>query len=40
MDHIALQPSLMQADDIHPNADGQPLLLDNVWPVLRPMLTR
>jgi acyl-CoA thioesterase-1 len=40
MDHIALQPNLMQADDIHPNVDGQPLLLDNVWPVLRPMLRK
>jgi len=40
MDHIALQPNLMQADDIHPNAEGQPLLLDNVWPVLRPMLQK
>jgi acyl-CoA thioesterase-1 len=40
MDHIALQPTLMQADDIHPNADGQPFLLDNVWPVLRGMLQK
>ena len=40
MDHIALQPNLMQADDIHPNADGQPVLLDNVWPVLRSMLQK
>lgn len=30
---------LMQGDGIHPNADAQPLLLDNVWPVLRPLLT-
>ena len=27
---------LMQRDGIHPNADAQPLLLDNVWPVLEP----
>ncbi len=40
MDHIALQPTLMQADDIHPNVDGQPVLLDNVWPVLRRMLQK
>jgi acyl-CoA thioesterase-1 len=40
MDHIALQPKLMQSDDIHPNEDGQPVLLDNVWPVLRPMLQK
>ncbi len=40
MDHIALQPNLMQSDDIHPNADGQPVLLDNMWPVLQPLLRK
>jgi acyl-CoA thioesterase I len=40
MDHIALQPELMQGDDIHPNVKGQPILLDNVWPVLQPMLKK
>jgi len=29
---------LFQADRIHPTAAAQPLLLDNVWPVLRPLL--
>lgn len=29
---------LFQADRIHPNAAAQPLLLDNVWPQLRPLL--
>jgi len=40
MDHIALQPELMQGDDIHPNVKGQPILLDNVWRVLQPMLKK
>jgi acyl-CoA thioesterase-1 len=40
MERIALQPNLMQADNIHPNADGQPILLDNLWPVLQPMLRK
>ncbi len=40
MDRIALQPELMQGDDIHPNVKGQPILLDNVWPVLQPMLRK
>jgi acyl-CoA thioesterase-1 len=40
MDRIALRPDLMQGDDIHPNVDGQPILLDNVWPVLQPMLRK
>jgi acyl-CoA thioesterase I len=35
---IALTPALLQADDIHPNAQGQPILLDNVWPTLKPLL--
>jgi acyl-CoA thioesterase I len=30
--------SLFQPDRIHPNAKAQPVLLDNVWPVLRPLL--
>jgi acyl-CoA thioesterase-1 len=28
----------MQADDIHPNEQGQPRLLANVWPELKPLL--
>ncbi len=30
--------SLFQADRIHPNADAQARMLDNVWPVLQPLL--
>ena len=37
---IALAPALMQADGIHPNDLGQPKLLDNVWPSLKPLLHR
>ncbi|MGA8261590.1 MAG: arylesterase [Arenicellales bacterium] len=40
MQGVALRPDLMQDDDIHPNARGQPLLLANVWPVLQPLLTQ
>ncbi len=29
---------LMQADGVHPTAKAQPLLLDNVWAVLAPMV--
>jgi len=35
---IALTPTLMQADGIHANEQGQPKLLDNVWPALQPLL--
>ena len=37
---IALSTDLMQPDGIHPNQSGQPLLLDNVWPALAPLLAR
>ncbi len=37
---IALTPALMQADGIHANEQGQPKLLDNVWPALKPLLRR
>ncbi|WP_036187419.1 arylesterase [Marinimicrobium agarilyticum] len=38
LEGIATRQSLMQRDGIHPNADAQPLILDNVWPVLKPLL--
>jgi len=37
---VADDPSLMQADGIHPNAKGQPRMLENVWPVLEPLLKK
>jgi acyl-CoA thioesterase-1 len=37
---VALSPNLMQADGIHPNAFGQPKLLDDVWPALKPLLQK
>jgi acyl-CoA thioesterase-1 len=37
---VAQFPNLMQADGIHPNELGQPKLLDNVWPSLKPLLHR
>ena len=38
LEGVALDPTLMQADGIHPAARAQPRLLENVWPVLEPML--
>lgn len=38
MEGVADDPELMQDDEIHPNTAAQPLLLDNVWPVLEPTL--
>ena len=37
---IALTPNLMQADGIHPDELGQPLLMANIWPSLKPLLRR
>jgi acyl-CoA thioesterase I len=37
---IALSATLLQGDDIHPNALGQPILLNNVWPALQPLLKK
>ncbi len=38
LEGVATDEALMQRDGIHPNARAQPLLLDNVWPVLEPLL--
>ncbi len=32
------QPGLMLPDRIHPSAKGQPVILENIWPLLEPML--
>ena len=40
LDGVALESELMQADGIHPTAQAQPILLDNVWPVLQPILKK
>ncbi len=37
---VALTPALMQADGYHPNELGQPRLLQNVWPALKPLLRK
>jgi len=38
IDGIPQQPELMQADGIHPKAEAQHLILENVWPYLEPLL--
>jgi len=37
---VALDPQLMQQDGLHPNARGEPLVLDNLWPYLEPLLKK
>ena len=38
LDGIATQANLFQADGLHPTAQAQPALLNNVWRELKPML--
>jgi acyl-CoA thioesterase-1 len=38
LDQVALKADLMQDDGIHPNAKGQPRMLENLWPRLKPLL--
>ncbi|MEP6847852.1 MAG: arylesterase, partial [Acidobacteriota bacterium] len=40
LDNIALKKELNQADGIHPNADGEKIMTDNVYKELKPMLAR
>ena len=40
LDKVALDPSMIQQDGLHPNAQAQPQILEAIWPALRPMLTR
>ena len=37
---VAEHRHLMQPDGLHPTAEAQPMLLDNVWPQLEPLLRR
>lgn len=39
LEGLEIRGDLFQSDRIHPNAAAQPLMLENVWPMLRPMLT-
>ena len=38
LDQIAMNPTLMQADGIHPVEQAQMQMLDNIWPALLPLL--
>lgn len=40
LDGIADKPELMQGDGIHPKAEAQGMMLDNVWPDLQPLLSK
>lgn len=37
---VVQQPALFQADHLHPTEQAQGMLLDNVWPYLKPLLQK
>lgn len=40
LEGVAGNPALIQSDGLHPTAEAQPRLLQNVWPEVQRMLTR
>lgn len=40
LEGVALRDDLFQDDGIHPNTEAQPVMLDNLWPALEPLLRR
>jgi acyl-CoA thioesterase-1 len=37
---LAERRDYFQADQVHPTAEAQPIMLDNVWPVIEPLLKK
>jgi len=40
LEKVALNPELMQADGLHPDSQGEPPILDTLWPYLKPLLVK
>ena len=40
LEKVALDPALMQEDGMHPNPAGEPVVLDTLWPYLKPLLKK
>jgi len=40
LEGVATKRALLQSDGLHPRAEAQPVLLDNVWPYLRKLITK
>jgi acyl-CoA thioesterase-1 len=40
LEKVALDPSLMQDDGLHPNVRGEPLVLDTLWQGLAPLIEK
>jgi acyl-CoA thioesterase-1 len=40
LEKVALDPTRMQPDGLHPNPRGEPAVLETLWPYLQPMLKK
>jgi acyl-CoA thioesterase-1 len=40
LEKVALDTTLTQEDGLHPNADAEPLVLDTLWPYLKPLINK
>ncbi len=40
LENIAMKKELNQADGIHPNAEGEKIMADNIYKALKPLLTK
>ncbi|MBU2022341.1 MAG: arylesterase [Gammaproteobacteria bacterium] len=40
LENVALNKNLMQNDGLHPNKEGQPIVLQNILPYLQPLLDK
>ncbi len=40
LEGVATKRALLQSDGLHPRAEAQPVLLDNVWPYLKKLITK
>lgn len=38
LEGVAQNPALFQSDRLHPTAEAQPVMFNNVWPYLKPLL--
>lgn len=40
LENVAAKPDLIQLDGLHPNAAGQAIIMDNIWPELKILLKK
>jgi Lysophospholipase L1 and related esterases len=40
LENVAGNPALTLEDGLHPRAEAQPIILDNIWPYLEPLLRK